>query len=151
MASRIRFHRNGFWAQDHRRVGSTHVAKCLINYGLSNMDSLSAVLHEVIEHKDTDVRKRLVLSNALPTTETQSGIRSSAKWFKYRCKRARRHLEEVGDYSRQHVAWMESQCALYVDMLNQRKRKFVNLTGQAMHDARLIGVFDSIDPCLQPQ
>jgi hypothetical protein len=144
-------HRNGFWAQVYRLVGSKQVAKCVINYGLSNMDSLSAVLHEVIEHKDTDVHKRLVLSNALPITETQSCIRSSAKWFKYKCKRACRHLEEVDDYSRQHVAWMDSQCALYVDMRNQRKRKFVDLTGQAMHDARLIGVFDSIGPCLQPQ
>ena len=49
--------RNGFWAQVYRLVGSTQVAKCLINYGLSNMDSLSAVLHEVIEHRDTDVHR----------------------------------------------------------------------------------------------
>ena len=90
-------------------------------------------------------------SNAYRSTPSEIDIRSKAKWLKYRCRRARKQLEEVDDDYRQHVAWMDSQCALYVEMHNQRKRQFVDVTGQSMHDARLIGVFDSIGPCLQPQ
>ena len=107
--------RSGFWAHVHRLVGSTQVAKCLINYGLSNIDSLSAVLHEVIEHRETDVHRELVKSNANRITPSEIDIRSKAKWFKYRLRKARKQLEKDDVDSREHVAWLDPQCDTTID------------------------------------
>jgi hypothetical protein len=137
--------RGAFWAQVHRLVGSTHVAKCLINYGLSNMDSLSHVLHEVVEHKDTDLHKNLVNINVLPYTETEKRIRADAKWFTSQCKRARRRFEESGGQSPRHLDCLEPKRAIYAAMRNDRKRKFPDLTADAMHGAGLLGVYESIE------
>jgi hypothetical protein len=137
--------RGAFWAQVHRLVGSTHVAKCLINYGLSNIDSLSYVLHEVVESKKTDVHRNLVTINELPLTENEKRLRTDAKWFTSKCKKARRRLEESGSQSSSHMDWLEEQCARYEAMRLGRKRKLQDLTGNAMHEAGLLDVYESIE------
>jgi hypothetical protein len=137
--------RGAFWAQVHRLVGSTHVAKCLINYGLSNMDCLSIVLHEVVEHKDTDFHKNLVIANALPLTETEKGIRANAKWFAFRCHKANSRLQEIGGQLDRHSLWLHSQCAIYAAVHNAGKRKYSDLTADAVQGAGLHGVYESIE------
>jgi hypothetical protein len=137
--------RGAFWAQVHRLVGSTHVAKCLINYGLSNMDCLSNVLHEVVEHKDTDLHKNLVIANALPLTETEKGIRANAKWFAFRCHKAHSRLQEIGGQLDRHSLWLHSQRAIYAAMHNAGKRTFSDLTADAVQGAGLHDVYESIE------
>jgi hypothetical protein len=41
--------------------------------------------------------------------------------------------------------WLEEQCARYDAMRLGRKRKFQDLTGNAMHEAGLLDVYESIE------
>jgi hypothetical protein len=141
---RVRF-RGAFWAHVHRVVGSTHLAKCLINYGLSSIDSLSYVLHEVVESKNSDLHKNLVTINALPLTEPEKRLRTDAKWFTSKCKKARRQIEESGSQPSSHMDWLEGQCDRYAAMRLGRKRKFQDLTANAMHEAGLLDVYEKIE------
>jgi hypothetical protein len=136
--------RSAFWAHVQRLVGSTHVAKCLINYGLSNIESLSLVLHEVVEGKGTDVHKNLRTISELPITETNEQVRRDAKWFLLKCKKAAWQLKASGNQSTQHTDWLQRQCAMYNAMRDGRKRKFADLTGNAMREAVLLDVYDSL-------
>jgi hypothetical protein len=137
--------RGAFWAQVHRLVGSTHVAKCLINNGLSNMDCLSNVLHEVVEHKNTDLHRNLVIANALPLTETEKGIRANAKWFAFQCHKACHRVQETGGQLGRHSLWLHSQRANYAAMHNGGKRTFSDLTADAVQGAGLHDVYESIE------
>jgi hypothetical protein len=137
--------RSAFWAHVHGLVGSTQLAKCLINHGLSTIDSLSYVLHEVVESKETDVHKNLVHINELPLTENEKRLRTDAKWFMSKCKKARTQLEESGGQSSSHMDWLEQQCARYNTMRIGRKRNFQDLTGNAMHEAGILDVYEKIE------
>ena len=109
------------------------------------MDSLSNVLHEVVESKETDVHKNLVTINEPPLTENEKRLRTDAKWFMSKCKKARTQLEKSGGQSSSHMDWLEQQCARYNTMRIGRKRNFQDLTGNAMHEAGLLDVYETIE------
>ena len=54
-------------------------------------------------------------------------------------------FEESGGQSRRHMDWLEPQRAIYAAMHNDRKRKFPDLTADAMHGAGLLDVYESIE------
>jgi hypothetical protein len=144
LVDRVRI-RGAFWAHVHRVVGSTHLAKCLINYGLISIDSLSYVLHEVLENKNSDLHKNNVTINALPLTEPEQRLRTDAKWFTLRCKQARRQIEESGSQPSSNMDWLEGQREEYAAMRLGRKRKFQDLTANAMHEAGKLDVYEKIE------
>jgi hypothetical protein len=91
------------------------------------------------------LRKNLVNINELPLTENEKRLRANAKWFTSECKKARRRFKESGTQSPSHMDWLERQCAIYDAMRHDRKRKFPDLTGNAMHEAGLLDVYESIE------
>jgi hypothetical protein len=91
------------------------------------------------------LHKNLVITNALPLTETEKGIRANAKWFTSQCHKARRRLEETGGQAGRHSDWLDSQRAIYAAMHNGRKRKFSDLTADAVQGAGLLDVYESIE------
>ena len=63
----------------------------------------------------------------------------------YECKKAGRQLKASGSQSTEHTDWLERQCAMYDAMRDGRKRKFADLTGNAMREAGLLDVYDSLE------
>jgi hypothetical protein len=137
--------RSAFWAHVYRVVGSTHLAKCLINYGLISIDALSYVLHEVLEDKNSDMHKKNVTINALPLTEPEQRLRRDAKWFTLRCKQARKRIEESGSQPSSKMDWLEGQREEYAAMRLDRKRKSPDITANAMQEAGSLDVYEKIE------
>ena len=126
-------------------VGSSHLAKCLINYGLNSIESLSYVLHEVLESKNSDLHKNNVTINAQPLTEPEKRLRTDAKRFALQCKRARRQIEEFGSQPSSHMLWLQKQRGEYAAMRLLRKRKSEDLTANAMREAGVLDVYEKIE------
>jgi len=121
--------RNSFWAFVARLVGSTHVAKIVINFGLSDPLNLSLVLRNMTDIQESEEHQKTVVSNRTPLSDTENKLKKHARFYKCVLKKLLKQKKHNAETKQE--AW----CEMQIEEYNRHKRNFNNIVGKSIASA----------------